>query len=122
VQHGRAYDQDRVYAGVAKRHPEPAVVVPPRATAVPSDTAESAPTQRDCHLQHITRHGRMSWQTSSGYNKRARAEATMNRWKQVIGDELRAHTDERRRTEVAVAVHALNRMVELGRTSYVRVA
>ena len=46
----------------------------------------------------------------------------MNRWKQVIGDELRAHTDERRATEVAVAVHALNRMLDLGRPNYVRVA
>ena len=117
-----AYDQDRVYAGVAKRHPEAAVVVPPRATAVPSDTAESAPTQRDGHLQHIARHGRMSWQSASGYNQRARAKATMNRWKQVIGDELRAHTDEHRATEVAVAVHALNRMLDFGRPSYVRVA
>jgi len=117
-----AYDQDRVYAGVAKRHPEAAVVVPPRATAVPSDTAESAPTQRDGHVQHIARHGRMSWQSASGYNTRARAEATMNRWKQVIGDELRAHSDERRATEVAVAVHALNRMLDLGRPSYVRIA
>jgi len=58
----------------------------------------------------------------SGYNKRARVEATMGRWKQVIGDGLRAHTDERRATEVTVAVHALNRMLELGRPSYVRVA
>jgi len=107
-----------------------AVVVPLCATAVPSDTAESAPTQRDGHLQHveprdspdIARHGRMSWQSASGYNKRARAEATVNRWKQVIGDELRAHTDERRAAEVAVAVHALNRMLDLGRPSYVRVA
>ena len=56
----------------------------------------------------------------SGYNKRARVEAAMNRWKQVIGDELRTHTDERRTTEVAVSVHALNRMLELGRPSYVR--
>jgi len=117
-----AYDQDRVYAGVAERHPEAAVVVPPRANAVPSDTAESAPTQRDGHLRHIARHGRMSWQSASGYNRRARVEATMNRWKQVIGDELRAHSDERRATEVAVAVHALNRMLDLGRPSYVRVA
>ena len=46
----------------------------------------------------------------------------MNRWKQVIGDELRAHTDERRTTEVAVAVHALNRMLDLGRPNYVRIA
>ena len=117
-----AYDQDRVYAGIAERHPEAAVVVPPRATAVPSDTAESAPTQRDDHLQHIARHGRMRWQSASGYNKRARAEATMNRWKQVIGNKLRAHTDERRATEVAVAVHVLNRMLEMGRPSYVRTA
>ncbi len=116
-----AYDQDRVYAGVAERHPEAAVVVPPRANAVRSDTAESAPTQRDGHVQHIARHGRMKWQSASGYNRRARAEATMNRWKQVIGDELRAHTDERRATEVAVAVHALNRMLDLGRPSYARV-
>jgi len=116
------YDQDRVYASVAGRHPEAAVVVPPRTSAVPSDTAETAPTQRDGHLQHIAEHGRMAWQNASGYNKRARVEATMSRWKQVIGDELRAHTDERRATEVAVAVHALNRMLELGRPSYVRVA
>ena len=117
-----AYDQDRVYASVAERHPTAAVVVPPRATAVPSDTAETAPTQRDRHLQLITEHGRMAWQRRSGYTKRARVEATMSRWKQVIGDELCAHTDERRATEVAVAVHALNRMLELGRPTYVRIA
>jgi len=89
---------------------------------VPSDTAESAPTQRDGHLQHIARHGRMSWPSASGYNTRARVEATMNRWKQVIGDELRAHSDERRATEVAVAVHALNHVLDVGRPIYVRIA
>ena len=117
-----AYDQDRVYAAVAKRHPEAAVVVPPRANAVPSDMAESAPTQRDGHVQHIARHGRMKWQSASGYNTRARVEATMNRWKQVIGDRLSVHSDERQATEVAVAVHALNRMLDLGRPTYVCVA
>ncbi len=40
----------------------------------------------------------------------------------MIGDELRAHTDERRATEVAVAAHALNRMLKLERPSYVRAA
>jgi len=80
------YDQDRVYAGVTERHPEAAVVVPPRATAMPSEMAEIAPTQREGHLRHIAEHGRMAWQNASGYNKRARAEASMNRWKQVIGD------------------------------------
>ncbi len=49
-------------------------------------------------------------------------EAAIGRFKQVIGDELRAHTDERRVTDVAVAVHALNRMSELGRPNYVHIA
>jgi hypothetical protein len=57
-----AYDQESVYADVAQRHPDAAVVVPPRATAVPSETAESAPTQRDRHLQGVAEHGRMGWQ------------------------------------------------------------
>ncbi len=116
------YDQDRVYAGVAERYPKAAVVVPPRVTAVPSETAETASTQRDHHLQHIAEHGRMAWQKSSGYTTRARAEATIGRFKQVIGDGLRSCTDQRRATEVDVAVHALNRMVELGRPNYVRTA
>ena len=116
-----AYDQAGVYASVAERHPEAAVIVPPRSSAVPSADAETAPTQRDRHLQGIAEHGRMGWQKRSGYNKRARAEAAIGRWKQVIGDGLRARTDERRATEVNVAVHALNRMLELGRPNYVRI-
>ena len=47
---------------------------------------------------------------------------TRPRWKQVIGDGLRSRTDERRATEVAVATRALNRMLELGRPNYVRLA
>ncbi len=117
-----AYNQDRVYASVAERHPEAAVVVPPRSTAVPSKTVESEPTQRDCRLQHIAEHGRMAWQKTSGHTKRARAETTVGKWKQVIGDGLRAHTDERQATEVQVAVHALNRMLEFARPNYARSA
>ncbi len=116
-----AYDQAGVYAGVAERHLKAAVIVPPRSSAVPSSDAEAAPTQRDRHLRCIAEHGRMGWQKRSGYNKRARAEAAIGRWKQVIGDGLRARTDERRATEVDVAVHALNRMLELGRPNYVRI-
>ena len=49
----------------------------------------------------------MRWQSASGYNMRARAKATTNRWKKVIGDELGVHTDEHRATDVAVAVLTL---------------
>ena len=46
----------------------------------------------------------------------------MARFKQVIGDGLRSHTDERRANEAAVAVHVLNRMLEFGRPNSVRTA
>jgi len=116
-----AYDRDDVYAVVAERHPEAAVIVPPRSSAVPSQTAETAPTQRDRHLQAITEHGRMAWQKASGYNWRALIEADISRWKRVIGDGLRSQTDGRQATEVALAANVLNRMLELGRPEYVRI-
>ncbi len=117
-----AYDRDSVYAEVADRHPDADAIVPPRSTAVPGEVAETSPTQRDRHLRLIAEKGRMGWQKASGYNVRARAEATVGRFKQVIGDGLRSRTDGRRATEVNVAVHALNRMLDLGRPNYVRIA
>ena len=117
-----AYDQESVAAAVAARHPEAAVIVPPRSTAVPSETAATAPTQRDRHLQCIAEHGRAAWQKASGYTTRARVEATIGRFKQVIGDGLRCRTEQRRATEVDLAVHALNRMLELGRPESVCIA
>ncbi|EWY35641.1 hypothetical protein N825_37545, partial [Skermanella stibiiresistens SB22] len=42
-----AYDGEPVYRSVAGHTPDAAVIIPPRSTAVPSDTAETDPTQRD---------------------------------------------------------------------------
>ena len=117
-----AFDRDDVYAEVAARHPEAAVVVPPRANAVPSAAAEAAPTRRDEHLRCIAERGRMGWQRASGYNWRALVEADVSRWKRVIGDGLRFRTDGRQATEVAIAADVLNRMLDLGRPEYVRIA
>jgi hypothetical protein len=117
-----AYDREDGYGAVAERHPEAAVIVPPRRDAVPSEAAETAPTQRDGHLRCIAEHGRMRWQKTSGYHRRALAEAAMSRYKRVIGDALRSRTDRRQAVEVAIAVRALNRMLELGRPESVRVA
>ncbi len=117
-----AYDRNDVYGEVAARHPGAAVVVPPRSSAVPSDTAETAPTQRDRHIGIIAERGRLGWQKASGYNRRALVEADIARFKRVIGDGLRSHTDGRQATEVAIAVQVLNRMLDLGRPEYVRLA
>jgi hypothetical protein len=117
-----AYDREDVYGAVAARHPEAAVVVPPRSSAVPSETAETAPTQRDRHLELIAARGRLGWQKATGYPRRALAEAAVSRYKRVIGDALRARTEPGQATEVAPAVRALNRMLELGRPQSVRIA
>jgi hypothetical protein len=117
-----AFDRDDVCAEVAARHPDADVVVPPRSSAVASDTAETAPTRRDRHLQVVAECGRMGWQKTSGYNWRALVETDVSRWKRVIGDGLRLQTDARRETEVAIATSVLNRMLDLGRLEYVRIA
>ena len=80
-----SYDQAGVYADMHDRHPEAAVIVPPRVDAALSETAETAPTQRDRHIQAIKARGRMAWQKDSGYNVRARVESQIRRWKRVIG-------------------------------------
>ncbi len=117
-----AFDREDVYAEVAARHPEAAVVVPPRSSAVASATAETTPTRRDAHLRCIAERGRMGWQKASGYNWRALVEADVARRKRVIGGELRSRTDGRQATEVAIAADVLNRMLDLGRPKYVRIA
>jgi Transposase DDE domain len=117
-----AFDRDDVYDEIAARHPDSPVIVPPRSNAVPSKAAETAPTQRDRHLQFIARHGRMNWQKISGYTYRALVEADVSRYKRVIGGALRSRTDAPRNTEVAISVRALNRMLEFGRPAYVRIA
>ncbi len=61
-----AYDQDGIYAEVAPRHPDVAVIVPPRSSTVPSATAETAPTRRDQHLRTIAERGRIGWQKAFG--------------------------------------------------------
>src|SRR3954454_16898060 len=109
-----AYDQDRVYDDVAGHSAEAAVVVPPRATAVLSASAETDPTQRDRHIQAIAEQGRMGWQKTSGYNARAGAEGAMSRYKRIIGDTLRSHSRPAQETETRIAVSILNRMLDLG--------
>ena len=59
------------------RTAKPISIGSPRQRPVPSETAETAPTQRDRHLQQVARHGRMAWRRASGYTTRARAETAI---------------------------------------------
>src|SRR4051812_30029193 len=119
-----AYDGEPVYRGVSERQPEPpaAVIIPPRVTAVPSPTADTAPTQRDQHLRMIQDRGRMAWQKAVGYGKRSLGETAVFRYKAIIGRRLRARTLPSQKTEARAGCAVLNRMTRLGMPVSQRIA
>ena len=105
----KLFGRGDVCAEAVARHPEAAVVVPPRAGAVPSEGAKTAPTRRDRHLRFVAERGRMGWQRAAGYGWRAPAGADIARRKRATGDGLPFRTDARQATEVALAAGVLNR-------------
>jgi hypothetical protein len=113
-----AYDGEAVYDAVVDRHPGPAVIIPPRVTAV---AGETTPTQRSQHIATIEQHGRMGWQRRSGYNRRGLVETAMYRYKTIIGRRLGARTLSNQRTEAKVGCNVLNRMTGLGMPTCARV-
>src|SRR5208337_4279749 len=117
-----AYDRSATYDAILARNPSARFIVPPCKGATPGPTATISPTQRDRHVLAIAEHGRMNWQKTSGYNKRSKVEGAMSRYKRVIGDTMKSRHDARRTTEVAIAVNTLNRINELGRAKFFRVA
>jgi hypothetical protein len=111
-----AYDSDAIYQRV-EAHDEgiaPAVIIPPRKNAVPSDTADEDPTQRDDHIDFIDRHGRSMWEIHPHYAKRLLVENAMGRFKGIIGSVLRARALTSQATEALLACRILNKMTALG--------
>jgi len=94
------------------------MVIPPRATAVPST---SGATQRDQHIAVIEKHGRISWQRCSGYNRRSLVETAMYRYKTIIGRRLFARTLSSQQVEAKVGCNVLNRMTSFGMPATIRI-
>ncbi len=92
------------------------IIIPP-----PKNAVHGTHAQRNHHIDVITEHGRMSWQSETGYNQRSQVEAQIGRWKQVIGDRLQAGDFDNQIAEAQIASKALNRMTSLGRAAYERV-
>ena len=122
-----SYDGEPTYAVAAarQRHPLPDVVVPPRASAVPSSDKGDGSTQspRDRHIQLMAERGRMGWQRATGYGRRNQAETAMTRYKHLIGLKLRARSLPAQQGEAAIAivVAVLNRMIRTAKPVSVRV-
>jgi transposase len=111
-----AYDGEPAYRAIAERHPEsvPAVIIPPRVTAVLGPTTDTAPSLRDQHIQAIQEKGRRAWQKAVGYGKRALVETAMFRYKTLIGPTLRARKLAAQKSEARMACAVMNRMTQLG--------
>ena len=109
-----AYDGAPVYRAVSAHTPDAEVIIPPRATAVPNDTAASAPTQRDQHIQMIAERGRLGWQRAVRYGRRSLVEVAMLRYKTLVGRSLRARTLSAQKVEARVGGKVLNVMTSLG--------
>lgn len=114
-----AYDGGPTHRTIAARGDDIQVVIPPRSTAVPSD-GPSPPTQRDRHLEMITKQGRLAWQVSEDYGRRSLVETAMGRYKTLIGSRLRARDFAAQRTGAAIGVTVLNRMLAAGCPDSVR--
>jgi hypothetical protein len=56
----------------------------------------------------------MAWQKGSGYNQRAKVEASIGRWKQVIGDGLRSRIGGGRPIRAKTYVSVLHAMLWVG--------
>ena len=113
-----AYDGETVYDEVLQRHPAARVIIPPRSTAIVSETGT---TQRDEHLHSIGQHGRLGWQRRSGYGRRSLVETAMYRYKTIIGRRLHARTLPNQQTEAKIGCNVLNRMASLGMPISIRI-
>lgn len=114
-----AYDGAPTYDVVLRHSAGAKVIIPPRSNAVERPIAQAC-CQRDDHIASMQIDGRLKWQTSTGYGKRALVETAMGRYKGIIGPRLRARSFLAQQTEAAIGVTILNRMLACGRPKSVR--
>jgi hypothetical protein len=114
-----AYDGYPTYDAVLRHTAGARAVIPPRSNAVEWPNAHAC-CQRDDHIASMQAAGRLKWQASTGYGKRALVETAMGRYKRVIGPRLRARSFLAQQTEAAIDVAILNRMLACGRPKSVR--
>lgn len=114
-----AYDGRPTYDAIAEHGEAIRVAIPPRSTAVSEETT-GPPGQRERHLALIQEKGRLAWQAAVGYGKRALVETMMGCYKTLIGPRLRSRGFAAQKTEVAIGVAVLNRLLSVARPHSVR--
>jgi len=119
-----AYDGDPVTEAIQSVRPEgspPKIITPPRKDSIPPPGQAHGGSERECHAAEIAKHGRIAWQKRHDYGKRALVETAVSRIKRLNKGKLTARTFGSQKSEVAIQVAALNRMIRAAKPQTVRV-
>jgi len=106
-----AYDKNPVYDTISDKFKEADIVIPPDSDAVYNNTSHP---QRNRNLQEIKTFGRMNWQKARDYGRRNYSELCIQRYKQILGNQLHAREFSRQENEAMVGCVILNKMTSLG--------
>jgi len=120
-----AYDGEPVYQAIAMRQPNkppPAIIIPPRRSAILSAQADTDPSQRDEHIRLIQKQGGSAWRKVTGYGRRSLVETAIGRYKALIGPRLRARTLANQQGEIALGSELLNRMIRVAKPVSIRIS
>ena len=111
----KGYDQIGVYeAALTHLNKNGKIMIHPRANGVISASGEAALRQRNQHIKSISEDGVLAWRRTSGYYRQSEVENMFFRYKTLIGDELRARSQNSRRIEYIMACNILNQFRLLG--------
>ena len=119
-----AYDKRKVFKALAASDQDPPIrpIIPPRKDAKIQQhgNANAEPLSRDETIRAIRKRGRWGWKKERGYHRRSIAETQIGRYKQILGNILRARTLPNQQTETRLGCALLNRMLHLANPSLIR--
>ena len=114
-----AYDKRKVFEALAdpgKGRPIQPIIAPRKDAKIQQHgNCKAPPLARDETIRAIRKKGRKRWKQQSGYHRRSLAETQMFRYKQIIGDKLRARTLANQKVESRIGCAILNKMIHLGK-------
>jgi hypothetical protein len=119
-----AYDGAPVTEAIRATRPprsRPKIIVPPRKQSIPPPGQAHGGTERECLAAEIAAHGRMAWQTSNDYGLRSLVKTGISHIKRFNGGKLAARTFGAQRSEIAIQIAALNRMIRAVKPTTIRV-
>ena len=120
-----AYDKQKVFDALATSTSgcpiRPLIALRKDAKIQQHGNCKAPALARDEILRALRRKGRKGWKQESGYHRRSLAETHIYRYKQLIGDKLKARSLANQQVESRLGCAVLNRMIHLGKPQSYRV-